>query len=244
MDKKAFYHMTYGLFLLTVQEDGRDNGCIINTAIQVANDPTRVAVAVIRGNRTCEMLMNTGVFTISSLSEKAEFPLFQRFGMQSGRDVDKFADFPAVARGENGLYYLTEGANMYLSAKGVEQMDLGSHILFIGEVTHAVRLSEEASCTYSYYQSSIKPRPQAAAKKQWVCSVCGYVYEGEEVPEDFVCPLCKHGKEDFVLVENGEKPAAEKRWVCSVCGYVHQGEEPPEICPVCKVPREKFVAAE
>ena len=252
MDKKALYHMTYGLFLLTAREDGKDNGCIINTAVQVANEPTRISIAVIRENKTCDMILNTGVFNISAISTDAEFALFQRFGMQSGRDVDKFADFEDVARSENGLYYLTKQANMYLSAKVVERMDLGSHILFIAEVTDGVRLSEVSSCTYSYYQSSIKPRPRRSEKKQWVCSVCGYVYEGESVPDDFVCPLCHHGKEDFVLA-GGEAPkAAEpageapvraggKKWVCAVCGYVHEGDAAPDICPICKAPASKFI---
>ena len=239
--------MTYGLFLLTAREDGKDNGCIINTAIQVANDPTRISIAVIRKNKTCDMILNTGVFNVSAISTDAQFALFQRFGMQSGRDVDKFDGFSDVARSENGLYYLTKQANMYLSAKVTEHFDLGSHILFVGELTDAVRLSEVGSCSYSYYQSSIKPKPQRAEKKQWVCSVCGYVYEGESVPDDFVCPLCHHGKEDFVLV-GGEAAKAEKptvatggkKWVCTVCGYVHEGDTPPEVCPVCKVPGSKF----
>ena len=249
MDTKALYKMTYGLFLLTAQEDGKDNGCIINTAIQVANEPTRISVAVIRQNKTCDMILNTGVFNVSSISEDAQFPLFQRFGMQSGRDVDKFEGFSDVERSENGLYYLTKGSNMYLSAKVTEHFDLGSHILFVAELTDAVRLSEVPSCTYAYYQSTIKPKPKKAEKKQWVCSVCGYVYEGEEVPDDFLCPLCHHGKEDFVLVggeaPKEDKPAAPapsggKKWVCSVCGYVWEGETPPEKCPVCGVPAEQF----
>ena len=250
MDSKALHQMTYGLFLLTAREDGKDNGCIINTAVQVANEPTRISISVIRGNKTCDMILHTGVFNISALSEDAEFALFQRFGMQSGRDADKFAGFADVARSENGLYYLTRQANMYLSARVTEQHDLGSHILFVAELTDGVRLSEARSCTYSYYQSSIKPRPRRTEKRQWVCTVCGYIYEGDSVPDDFICPLCHHGKEDFALV-GGERAGAEtepapkaggngKRWVCTVCGYVHEGEAAPEICPICKAPASKF----
>jgi len=197
MDPKALYKLTYGLFLLTAQENGRDNGCIINTAMQVANDPTRVAISVLKTNHTHDMVLRTGRFAVSSLSTSAQFPLFQRFGMQSGRDVDKFDGFDSVARGEDGLYYLTEQANMVLSAKVVDSLDLGSHTLFIGEVTDARVLSEEPSCTYSYYQSDIKPKPEAQKKKGWVCTVCGYVYEGDPLPADFICPWCKHGAEDF-----------------------------------------------
>ncbi|MBE6883445.1 MAG: rubrerythrin [Ruminococcaceae bacterium] len=253
MNNKALYNITYGLYLLTTQENGKDNGkdngCIINTAIQVANDPTRVSVAVIRKNLTCDMIMRSGVFNISAITVSADFGLFKRFGMQSGRDVDKFEGFDAVARSSNGLYYFTD-ANMYISAKVTASMDLGSHMLFIGEVTDAEVLSKETGCTYSYYQSDIKPKPQKVEKKQWVCSICGYVYTGEVMPDDFLCPLCSHGKEDFELVGGEElkvsqavqtgNSAAEKKWICSVCGYIHTGENPPEICPVCTVPASKF----
>ena len=249
MDPKALYKFTYGLYLLTTRENGKDNGCIINTAIQVANEPTRISVAAIRGNKTCEMIQSSGVFNISAITTTAKFDLFQRFGMQSGRDVDKFAGFDGVERSENGLYYLTEHANMYMSATVTEQHDLGSHILFIGEVTDGQVLSEETGCTYGYYQSDIKPKPRKTEKKQWVCSVCGYVYEGEEVPDDYLCPLCKHGKEDFQLVggeaaktETTPTPvAAGKKWVCTVCGYVHTGDSAPDSCPVCHVPADKFI---
>jgi len=197
MDSKALYKLTYGLFLLTAQEDGRDNGCIINTAIQVANDPTRISICVIKQNHTCGMIQRTGVFNVSAITTQAEFSLFQRFGMQSGRDTDKFAGFEAVERFSNGLYYLTKGANMVMSAKVVNTMDLGSHTLFVAEVTDAKVLSEEPSCTYAYYQSDIKPKKTEEKKKGWVCSVCGYVYEGDPLPADFICPWCKHGSEDF-----------------------------------------------
>lgn len=201
MDDKALYKLTYGLFLLTAKENSIDNGCIINTAIQIANNPTRISIAVIQKNKTHDMILNTGVFNISAITTEADFALFKRFGMQSGRDVNKFEGFENVARSENGLYYLTGASNMYMSAKVTEHFDLGSHTLFIAELTDAKVLSDVSSCTYGYYQSDIKPKPVAAnnEKKTWTCSVCGYVYEGDEVPDDFVCPLCHHGKEDFVL---------------------------------------------
>ncbi|MBQ7825234.1 MAG: flavin reductase [Clostridia bacterium] len=253
MNKKALYNITYGLYLLSVRVDGKDNGCIINTAQQVANDPTRVAISVIQKNLTHDMLKASGIFNISAISSDAPFEVFKHFGMQSGRSVDKFAGMKDVARSENGLYYLTHYANAYLSCRVVESMDLGSHTLFIAEVTDGEVLSSEAACTYSYYQSDIKPKPAPAAKKGWVCSVCGYVHEGEELPDDFVCPLCHHGKEDMkplgAAPEKKEEPAAKpvsggSKWVCTVCGYVHEGDTPPEKCPVCKVPAEKFVRQE
>lgn len=200
MDNTAFFKLTYGLFLLTAKEHEKDNGCIINTAIQVANNPTRISIAVQKGNLTHDMIKNTGIFNISSLSTQASFSLFQRFGMQSGRDTDKFANFMDIARSDNGIIYLTTGCNMYMSATVTDCIDLGSHSLFIAEVTDAVVLSEDESCTYSYYQSHIKPQPAVQTQKHtWVCSVCGYVYEGNEIPDDFECPLCHHPKEDFIL---------------------------------------------
>ena len=201
MDDKALHKITYGLFLLTASENGKDNGCIINTAIQAASTPTQICIAVNKANKTHDMIVRTRSFNVSSITTSADFSLFQRFGMQSGKTVDKFADFPDAARSENGLLYLSKHANMYLSAKVTMYLDLGSHTLFVGELTDAKVLSNEASCTYGYYQSDIKPQPVASSKTSWTCSVCGYIYEGEEVPEDYICPLCKHGKEDFVKTE-------------------------------------------
>ncbi len=249
MDDKALYKMTYGLFLLTAKEDNFDNGCIINTAIQVANNPTRISIAAIKNNKTHDMILNTGVFNISAITTEASFDLFKRFGMQSGRDVNKFDGFTDVSRSENGLLYLTDAANMYLSAKVTEHFDLGSHTLFIAELTDGKVLSNVDSCTYGYYQSDIKPKPAQAVteKRTWTCSICGYVYEGDEVPDDYLCPLCSHGKEYFTLNEKtaSTTPApasgtASNKYVCSVCGYVHEGDSAPEKCPVCGVSSEKF----
>ncbi len=246
MDQKALWKLTYGLYLLTAQQNGQDNGCIVNTAVQVAENPVRVSVAVIRGGLTHDMVLATGRFSLSALSVDAPFALYQHFGMQSGRNADKFAGREDVARGENGLLHLTENACSHLECTVVKTVDLGSHTLFIAEVTEGVVHSDRPACTYAYYQSDVKRRPAPLKKKGWICSVCGYVYEGDEVPEDFLCPLCKHGKQDFVPAEGvapakAETPAAPgAKWVCSVCGYVHEGDTPPEFCPVCKVPAEKF----
>ena len=252
MDSKSLYKLTYGLFLLTARENGFDNGCIINTAIQVANNPTRIAIAVIQNNKTHDMILNTGIFNISSITTTAKFDLFRHFGMQSGRDVNKFESFSDVARSDNHLFYLTKAANMYLSAKVTEHFDLGSHTLFVAELTDGKVLSDEDSCTYSYYQSDIKPKPAATKKRSWTCSICGYTYEGDEVPKDFLCPLCHHGKNDFVLTETSISDAVSQptlqnaptattdKYVCQVCGYVHEGDAAPEKCPVCGVPAEKF----
>ena len=198
MDNNALYKLTYGLFLLTARESGKDNGCIINTAMQVASNPTRISFAVQKTNLTHDMVLRSGICNISSISTTAGFELFRRFGMQSGRDGDKFAEYTGVDRGENGVLYLTEHSNMYISAKVTEHFDLGSHTLFVAELTDAVVLSEEESCSYAYYQDNIKVQPaEQSAQRSWTCSICGYVYEGEEVPDGYECPLCHHGKEYF-----------------------------------------------
>ena len=197
MDLKAFYKITYGLYLLSTRSYGQDNACIINTVMQVTDNPVRIAIAVNKGNKTHDMIMESGRFNLSSLTSETPFSLFQRFGMQSGRDVNKFIGFEDVERAQNGIYRLNAYANAYFSCKLQRTVDLGSHTLFIAEVEEAQVLSDKEACTYGYYQSDIKPKPQQPKKKGWVCSVCGHVYEGEELPEDYVCPLCKHGRDDF-----------------------------------------------
>lgn len=198
MDKQALFRLTYGLYLLTARESGVDNGCIINTAVQVAGSPDRIAISVIKQNKTHDMIKNTGFFCISAITQEADFALFQRFGMQSGRNVDKFAGYPDAVRTPSTVYRLDKACCMYMTAVVTQEVDLGTHTLFIAEVTDGAVLSDGQPCTYDYYQKSIKPRPKPAKTAQWECVVCGYVYEGEELPDDFLCPLCKHGKEDFV----------------------------------------------
>ena len=206
MDQKVMYALSYGLFVLSARQGEKDNGCITNTAIQVTAEPNRIAIAVNKANYTHDMVLETGKFTLSVLSEEAKFELFQRFGFQSGRDVDKLADFQEhIARDGNGVVYVTQGTNAWLSCQVVSTMDLGTHTLFVADVLDGGVLSQAPSATYSYYQSHIKPKPAAPAgessKKRWVCTVCGYVYEGEELPADFICPLCKHPASDFELLK-------------------------------------------
>lgn len=247
MNTKALYKLSYGLYLLSARDGDRDNASIINTAIQVANEPTRLSVASIQKTFTHDMILKTGVFNVSALTTEAPFSLFQRFGMQSGRDADKFAGFEDVQRSENGLYYLTKNANAFFSCRVTESLDLGSHTLFIGELTDAQVLFDAVSCTYGYYQSDIKPRPapKTPVKKGWRCTVCGYIHEGEHLPEDFICPICKHGVDVFEYFEapaDIPSPAvsSKRKFLCTVCGYVHEGDAPPEFCPVCNAPASKF----
>lgn len=203
MNKKAMYNLTYGLFVLTSRLDGKDSGCIINTAGQVTSTPNRISITVNKDNYTHDLVMKSKKFNLSILSEKADFEIFKHFGFQSGKTVDKFQDYTHCMLSENGLYYITEGTNAYISATVEQALDLGSHTMFIASVDDMEVLSSDPSATYAYYQSNIKPKPEqkaASAKTAWRCTVCGYVYEGEELPADYICPLCKHPASDFEKV--------------------------------------------
>lgn len=203
MNKKTMYKLTYGLFVLTSFQDGRDSGCIINTAVQITSEPNRISIAVNKDNFTHDLVKSSGKFNISILSENADFDTFKRFGFQSGRTVDKFENYHSCKRSENGLYYVTVGTNAYISATVEQTLDLGSHTLFIARVDDMETLSDTPSATYGYYQSNIKPKPekpQTGGKTVWRCSICGYIYEGAELPADFVCPVCKHPSSDFEKV--------------------------------------------
>ena len=198
VEPNAMFKLSYGLFVLTAREASRDNGCIINTVTQLTDSPKRISIAVNKQNLTHDMILKTGVFNVSILSERAPFAIFKHYGFQSGRDTDKFAGVPALARAQNGIYYLPDSTNAFLSGKVTQTIDLGTHTLFIADVTEARVLSDAPSMTYAYYFENVKPKPAALQKQTgWVCRICGYVYEGEELPEDFICPLCKHGAEDF-----------------------------------------------
>lgn len=206
MDKTAMYKLSYGLFVLTAKEGEKDNGCISNTVIQVTTEPNRIAVAVNKSNLTHDMIMNTSKFTVSILSEEADFEIFKHYGFQSGRDVNKFEDITDTKRTSNDTLAVLKGTNAYISANVISKTDLGTHTLFIADVVDGEVLNDVSSATYEYYQNNIKPKPEKTEKKEggkkvWRCKVCGYVYEGEELPEDFTCPWCKHPASDFELVE-------------------------------------------
>lgn len=200
MDTTAFFKLSYGLFVVTAREGEKDNGCITNTVMQLTTTPNRISLAVNKDNYTHGMIERTGKFNISVLDEDAEFDTFKHWGFQSGKNVDK-AQGITFARSENGLIYVTEGVNAVLSAQVISSVDLGTHTLFIAEVTAAESLSNVPSATYAYYHKNIKPAPQRPKKKGWICTICGYIYEGEQLPADFVCPLCKHPASDFKPAE-------------------------------------------
>ncbi len=197
MNNKVLFNIGYGLYVLTANEGEKDNGCIINTVMQVTSDPLQIAIAVNKKNYTNEMIQRTKKFNVSILSESAKFEIFEHFGFHSGRDTDKFASFYNTKRSPNGVLYITQNTNSYMSAYVKQEIDLGTHTLFIGQLVAAEILSDEPTVTYTYYQKNIKPRPQPTAKKGWICKICGYIYEGETLPPDFICPICKHGAADF-----------------------------------------------
>jgi flavin reductase (DIM6/NTAB) family NADH-FMN oxidoreductase RutF/rubredoxin len=197
--------LSYGLFVLTAKTGEKINGCITNTAIQVTTEPNQIAFAVNKANLTHDMVKESGRFVISIISEKAEFSLFKHFGFQSGRNVDKFADFDSYKLTESGIPYITAGINAYLEGEVVSASDLGTHTLFVCKVTDMEVLTEDASATYAYYHANIKPKPQEVKKTEegkviWRCTICGYEYEGDPIPDDFICPWCKHPASDFERV--------------------------------------------
>ena len=210
------FNIQYGLFIITTCNEDHDNGCISNTVAQVTAQPNRISVALNKGNFTTELIQRSGKFTASILSEAADFELFKHFGFQSGRTVDKFDGFTDCRRVANGTLAITRGTNAFISANVEQAIDLGTHMLFVGLVTEMEVLADVTSATYNYYQQHIKPKPQpvgqtAEGKTIWRCSICGYEYVGEELPDDFTCPICKHPASDFVKVTvEPDSPATNK----------------------------------
>ena len=205
MNPKAMFNISYGLYVLTANLDGKDNGCIINTVTQVTSDPNQITIAVNKLNHTRDMIAASKKFTASIISQNADFELFKRFGFQSGKNVDKFAGFTAAQRGANEAMIINEGTNAYIAGWVTQEIDLGTHSLFIARVTDMDVLNDTPAATYAYYHQNIKPKPQAPAPSQsgktiWRCKICGYEYEGDELPVDFICPLCKHPASDFERV--------------------------------------------
>ncbi|MBD5559768.1 MAG: MBL fold metallo-hydrolase [Clostridia bacterium] len=199
----ALFKLSYGLFVVSSQEkDGSSNGCITNTVMQITDTPNRVAISINKANHTHDLVKESGIFNVSVLDQRVPFKVFQQFGFQSGRDLNKFADFEAKDTTANGLMYLTDYSNAVICGKVIQEMDCGTHTIFLADVTEACILSDSPSVTYEYYFEHVKPKLLELGKpiKGWVCKVCGYVYEGEELPPDYICPLCKHGAEAFVYM--------------------------------------------
>ena len=219
IDNKAIFNISYGLFVLVARQGDKDNACIINVAQQVTSDPLQLMICVNKQNLTHDMILRTLKFNLCPLSEEATMNPFQHFGFQSGKTVDKFAECETELRTENGLRYLPKFINSVISCVVTKSIDLGTHTMFIAMPMEARVLSDSSSITYAYYQQHIKPKPAPASSpsklegvaaeggrgrvspKRWVCEVCGYVYEGDSLPADFICPWCKHPASDFKPVE-------------------------------------------
>ncbi len=195
-DMTALFNIGYGLYVVTSNDGKKDNGLIVNTVTQVTNSPNRIAVCINKQNYSHHVIKQTGMMNVNCLSVEAPFSVFETFGFQSGRNVDKFANCEPL-HSDNGLVFLPKYINSFMSLKVEEYIDLDTHGMFICSITEARVMSDKETMSYTYYQNNVKPKPQTDGKKGWVCKVCGYVYEGEELPEDFICPLCKHGASDF-----------------------------------------------
>jgi len=195
-DMTALYRIGYGLYVVTSNDGKRDNGLIVNTVAQVSDNPNRISVTINKANYSHHVIKQTGVLNVNCLSVDAPFRVFEHFGFQSGRNVDKFAGINTT-KSDNGLVILSEYINAVMSLKVEDYVDLGSHGMFICSITEARVISDRETMTYTYYQNNVKPKPQTEGKKGWVCKICGYIYEGDDLPEDFICPLCKHGAADF-----------------------------------------------
>lgn len=195
-DMSALYKIGYGLYVVTSNDGIKDNGLIVNTVSQVTSSPSRIAVCINKLNYSHDTVMQTGIMNVNCLSVEAPFSIFESFGFRSGKNVDKFAGYEMI-RSDNGLAILPQYINAFMSLKVEEYVDLGTHGMFICSVSEAQVISERETMTYSYYQENVKPKPNTEKKKGYVCTVCGYVYEGDELPDDFVCPTCKHPASDF-----------------------------------------------
>ena len=192
----ALFHIGYGLYVVTSNDGQRDNGLIVNTVTQVTNTPDRIAVTINKENYSHHVIRQTGVMNVNCLDTSAPFRVFEQFGFRSGRTTDKFAGCEEL-RSDNGLRFLPRYINAFLSLKVENYVDLGTHGMFICSVTEARVISDKETMSYSYYMQNVKPQPDTQGKKGYVCKICGWVYEGEPLPEDIVCPLCKHGAADF-----------------------------------------------
>lgn len=201
IDMNTLYQVGYGLYVVSARDGKKDNACIVNAFMQVSLTPTWLCLSVDKLNYTCEMIRKTGDFCVSMLTENTTFDTIRRFGFQSGRTLNKFANLPDKQRAENGLLHLTKECNGFLTGKVLEERDCGSHIVFLADLTQAETISKDPSLTYAYYFKNVKPAPSKTKTKGYRCKICGFVYEGEPLPDDYICPICKHPASDFEKIE-------------------------------------------
>ena len=196
IDTKALFNIGYGLYVITTNDGNKDNGFICNTVVQLTSDPLRILVSINKNNYSYETIHKSGILCVNVLNTSTPFDVFKQYGFQSGRNVDKFEGVEVI-RSSNYLRVLPDYINSYFSLKVLEELDMGSHGVFICSVLDAKSINNIETMTYTYYQNNVKPKPETQKKKGFVCKICGYIYEGETLPEDFICPLCKHPASDF-----------------------------------------------
>lgn len=237
-DPKALYSIGYGLYALTMKDGEKNTGLIVNTVCQVTAEPERVAVTVNKQNYSHGLIIKNGSFAVCCLTVDTKMSMIERFGFATGKDKDKFEGLEAKYTSE-GLPYFEESVNAVISLKVISSLDLGTHTMFICDVTEAFTLSDRESLTYSYYHKNIKPgKPRTG--NGYVCKICGYVYEGDVLPADFICPICKHTAMDFEPLEE-KREDSEDIYVCGACGYEHKGKPDADFsCPVCGVDATLF----
>ena len=258
LDKKALFNISYGLYVITSNDGSKDNGLIVNTVTQVTSDPARIMVAINKQNYSHDVILKSGKMNVNCLTTDAPFSVFERFGFQSGRDVNKFKN-EVVKRLDNGLVVLSKYINSYMGLEVESYTDLDTHGMFICKVTEASVVSNNPSMSYDYYHKNVKPKSNSKKEtKGYVCTICGWVYEGDPLPEDIVCPLCKHGADAFEKIE--EKTNSDfKKYTCNLCGFTYDEElglpsegiapgtkftDLPEdfACPICGVSKAEFSA--
>lgn len=196
IDKTSLFKIGYGLYAITYNDNNRDNGLIVNTVMQITDTPLRISVTINKLNYSHDVILNSGIMNVCCLSEATPFDVFEALGFHSGRDTDKLSGI-STWKGPNGLSLLScEYMNAYMCLRVVDTVDFGTHTMFVCEITDSMTCTDDKSMTYSYYHANVKPKPQAK-KKGFVCKICGYVHEGDTLPDDFVCPWCKHSADAF-----------------------------------------------
>lgn len=261
IDRATMFKLSYGLFVLTTRDDTKDNACIINTAVQLTEQPHTLSITVNKASYTCGIVERTKRFNLSILTQDAPFELFKQFGFQSGKDVDKFASVSYQARAENGIRYLPHYTNGIISGEVIQSIDCGTHMLFIASITDAFLLSDEPSATYQYYFDHIKPKPNIKLEQGFICKICGYIFHGDVLPDDYICPLCKHGADAFEAITLQERSETTMKYVCDVCGWIYdeaagapdngiapgtKWENLPDdfSCPLCGASKDRFSKVE
>ena len=227
----ALFNIPYGLYILTAKTE-KYNGCIINTLQQVTSNPQRISITVNKDNYTTKMIEQTGEFNVSVLDMTTSFDIIKHFGFSSGKDVDKFKDFKDYTIEKNGIPFITKNTNSYFCAKVVNKLDVGTHFIFVADVVESKIISNNKSVTYDYYQTNIKPRAELNNNNSYVCKICGYVHSSNNLPYDFICPICKHGAEVFEL-QTEIKETSKKKYVCPTCGYSEDSDKVIETCIIC-----------